>query len=61
MGNIYICLFEILVKVEGAADARVGDHRAEDLRTVDLLALPPLYYIVGFEKLVYLSVIFSQR
>ena len=27
------------MKVEGAADARVGDHRGEDLRAVDLLAL----------------------
>ena len=32
-------LLEIHVKVEGAADARVGDHRGEYLRTVDLLAL----------------------
>ena len=27
------------VQVEGAADPRVGDHRGEDLRAVDLLAL----------------------
>ena len=27
------------MKVEGAADARVGDHRGEDLRAVDLFAL----------------------
>ena len=27
------------MQVEGAADARVGDHRGEDLRAVDLLAL----------------------
>ena len=27
------------MQVEGAADARVGDHWGEDLRAVDLLAL----------------------
>ena len=27
------------MQVEGAADARVGDHRGEDLRAVDLFAL----------------------
>ena len=32
-------LLEVHVKVEGAADARIGHHRAEDLRAVDLLAL----------------------
>ena len=34
-----LCLLELHVKVEGAADARVGHHRGEDLRAVDLLAL----------------------
>ena len=28
------------MKVEGAADARVGHHWGEDLRAVDFLALP---------------------
>ena len=31
---------KIHVKVESAAHTRVGDHWSEDLRTVDLLALP---------------------
>ena len=38
--------FEVVLQVEGTADARVSDHWAEDLRTVDLLALPPVYCIV---------------
>ena len=34
--------FEVVLQVEGAADARVDDHWAEDLGAVDLFALPPV-------------------
>ena len=53
--------FEVVLQVEGTADARVGDHWTEDLRTVDLFALPPVVLVARFRQIVYPLVYFLKQ
>ena len=53
--------FKVVLQVEGTADARVGDHWVEDLRTVDLFALPPVVLVARFRQIVYPLVYFLKQ